>query len=101
MAHTPGPWRFVGPEQTGIRNGRQIVSDHPTLGPVTIIYAGTDAPLITEPDARLIAAAPELLEAVIELLSYPSGQYGESPKDDYDGACERAYAAIRKATGEA
>ena len=48
-------------------------------------------------DVYLIAAAPDLLAAVQELLSYPSGQYGESPDDDYDGACERANAAIAKA----
>jgi hypothetical protein len=53
--------------------------------------------LVTHPDARLIAAAPDLLEALKEMLDNHEDActgYGE-------GAAEKARAAIIKATGGA
>ena len=59
--HTPGPWR-VGD------NG------HTVFGPPN----GNPSPLtiahdLYRPNARLIAAAPEMLEALKDLLSYIGG----------------------------
>ena len=71
--HTPGPWRVnqsCGPGLTDI----QIWRPHPKTGLyVFIANAGPDVPA-TEPQERLanaylIAAAPELLEALELLVS--------------------------------
>ena len=50
---------------------------------------------VTHPDMRLIAAAPDLLEALQEAVVY-LGLYGETA----DNAKAKARAAIAKATGE-
>ena len=65
-SHTPGPWYFTTPEAEGVRGARRIKTSGLQVAgsDVEIIFAGVEAPLITEPDARLIAAAPELLEAL-------------------------------------
>ena len=94
-SHTPGPWevsKHGTPEshpQYGIYAGSK--NDH-------VIVKGDNATT----DARLIAAAPELLEAlklVVSSLDYWFKRY-----DDPEGAksemMNRARAAIAKATGE-
>lgn len=73
--HTPGPWRIGEGIDDGYeiyaKNGNPIGSVHWT------IKAGTEkAP--AEANARLIAAAPELLEA----LKWTHGKYSEFM--DYD-----------------
>lgn len=72
--HTPGPWKAKGANPDGIlpNEGRWDVVA-PSFGSVAII-AGPCA----GHDARLIAAAPDLLEALQELLSW----------SDYDEAAE-------------
>jgi hypothetical protein len=52
------------------------------------VGAGDDAE--TQANARLIAAAPDLLEALRAMLE----------DDDHGEACSKARAAIAKATGE-
>ena len=90
--HTPGPWHIAD-------EGSQIViqtfSNHPT-GTLARIYR-TDE--LANSDARLIAAAPELLE-VLEMLMFQE----PNRHDDicsYDRACwEYAHIAIAKARGK-
>ena len=82
MEHTPGPWRIVGdephlyiwPTASAVLNRHNLIAD---------VY--------TEADARLIAAAPDLLEALKEIIAYAvfEDSYGTIPK---------AEAAIAKAT---
>lgn len=76
--HTPGPWTF---EAGGHGNCGMIV------GKTSVVCDFVDDP--KEADARLIAAAPELLEALEELL------YARTDKSE-----GMAIAAITKATGE-
>jgi hypothetical protein len=87
--HTPGPWHITD-------EGSQIVvqtfSDHPT-GTLARIYRVDE---LAYSDARLISAAPELLEALQMLLP-------QEPReaDSYDRAMwENARAAIAKAIGK-
>ena len=85
-AHTPSPWTFVqsGTGDFPIWNVRIGTRGLITL-PATAGMETMDA------DARLIAAAPELLEALQEVVAF-TGAHG--------GPYVRARAAIAKATGE-
>jgi hypothetical protein len=84
--HTPGPWGFVGEILTGPRGLKLgTFSEGPGLG-----YAA-------DANARLIAAAPELLEAlqlVVDKLGSDFELYREQ-----QFAIDTARAAIAKATG--
>lgn len=86
-AHTPGPWA-LDPCASGwtlIANGQDITSEP---------FDACDA------DARLIAAAPELLEALQALVG--EADLGELDHDDETRELiERARDAIERATGGA
>lgn len=72
--HTPGPWEtFKGQDGWGI-----------------VGLCGGYYGELSEANARLIAAAPELLEALHGLLLFPN-----NPREN-----NKARAAIAKATGE-
>lgn len=87
--HTPGPWKHTGGfdryEEIYSANGVNVAQMH------SINFAQRKA------DARLIAAAPELLEALRVMVGF-------AESDDFDGApslaaLRNAQAAIRKAEG--
>jgi hypothetical protein len=84
--HTPGPWEFDESFPAGAfvtATSGEIVAD-------TFFVAGdTD---ISTANARLIAAAPELLERLEELLEYNEILRGSA-------VYKRAQDAITKATG--
>lgn len=88
-AHTPAPW---------IVRGNSIVADETEdrLEMRVRIHSGNRDDI--KANARLISAAPELLDALQAILEFPSGQYSEC--DGYDAAYENARSAIAKATGE-
>ena len=97
MSHTPGPWYvsltpdrdeegWVGPEVYDRDLGVFAVLDGE---PETIAQPWSEA------DARLIAAAPEMLEALERLVEECGPQIIEP-----DLALEFARAVIRKARGE-
>ena len=88
--HTPAPWKYT------IRNANEIMT---TFHGVTIGDVYLDITTANQKaDSHLIAAAPELLEALIELT--------ESAKEAIDGlgdladAVDIAKAAIAKAIGQ-
>lgn len=93
--HTPGPWRSDFLEQgNGPLSGSFLVHDHDPMNPLAVAYS--------EENARLIAAAPELLKALKDCearldLLVESGRY----KMLDAVAAENARAAIAKATGGA
>ena len=90
MKHTPGPW--VCQTQA---NGSSI--RHPVIlsddGAVATAQ-WCDNTQKTNANARLIAAAPELLEALQAFVKYADDVNDDSPEFD------RASAAIAKATGQ-
>lgn len=97
LTHTPGPWKAVDAFVENNPN-RWLVARGGWGGP-NIADCGPGA----EADARLIAAAPELLAAIEDLLFT-----AEALRDDcesHDGICgdpesfKIARAAIAKATG--
>jgi hypothetical protein len=85
--HTPGPWSVVDGEIEA--EGAAVASvDRHELNPACV-----DA----EANARLIAAAPELLEALDYLYNWTKDVGGDEAFHDWR---RRAAAAIAKATGE-
>jgi hypothetical protein len=107
--HTPGPWLCQAIDVEGPDYGVSIAAAN--LGGLvgaalpwpTEIDSGDMARV--EANARLIAAAPELLEALEELSDRASnfsvsGVYFDEPCMTAErAALEKAYAAIAKATG--
>ena len=66
-AHTPGPWRAVTPEN-GHRRPTQIRSDRNSIASTAFAPDLSTDEIIA--NARLIAAAPELLEAVYSAIAH-------------------------------
>lgn len=70
--HTPGPWTFK-------KHGNQAITIHTDVNSDNVEIARIDTPEINEADtsnAHLIAAAPELLEALKEIVKandFPMG----------------------------
>ena len=90
-AHTPGPWTsYTGTHSIWAEGKRAIC-----------IMTGTRKTSDMERDAnaRLIAAAPDLLESLRELVELAVLQFGVPPAGA-DGPLPRALAVIAKAGGE-
>lgn len=82
VAHTPGPWEA----RTGRAN--------------TAVYAGAYAVAVgcKEADARLIAAVPELLNALRRVDAYLYDS--RMPADDYDSMMRDVRALLARINGE-
>lgn len=91
--HTPGPWKAYRFSDKGGVARIAIVGAQPSslIVAKTCAAEGED-----EANARLIAAAPELLEALRGLLQAESPDYVQS----WGIAREQALAAVAKATGK-
>lgn len=111
MSHTPGPWKFKVVDETdsffGCKrldggNGSTVIdlSDEWTGYP----ECGQDLQMtISKDDAALIAAAPEMLKALEDILSgwlYIRQVHGDLSEVGWDRAQEKAESAIRKARDE-
>lgn len=107
-AWTPGPWRaerFVGDWKIfGNPAWPCNWNDCDGVWPVAIIddTITDDYPREAEANARLIAAAPALYEALERLLAHWTGEAGPTEHDDDDAMERKARAALALArTGEA
>lgn len=92
--HTPGPWRIGGTKDLKHGRGREIAADAARIG---IVYGVIDPDVIA--NARLIAAAPELLEACRDAASKIDDCLDGKINFRSDFA-DRLKAAIAKAEGE-
>ena len=99
--YTKGPWMWWptgGTVLMGDHCGRPIVLSVRTHGPglvrgLTSLVDGRLAPFDPwHPDSKLIAAAPELAEALVRMLDAQAGRN----KSDLVGAIAVARAALRK-----
>jgi hypothetical protein len=101
MKHTPGPWihdtRGYPHPDVKAASGRNIACTWGVNNQPKTPEAAAAQQEIARANARLIAAAPELLEALKEVLNNPAGDYDAS--DGYENAVKQARAAIAKATG--
>ena len=91
--HTPGPWSFYDDSNDGKTNRIEIVAIGKTVA--RIYHSVPDEDL---PNARLIAAAPELLaslQIMVDRFIDTEGSFGAWENE----AIEVARAAIAKATG--
>jgi hypothetical protein len=103
---TPGPWAVNDQRANGWMNNAMYVGSDCTGQILARVYNETND---EEANARLIAAAPELLEALQALFNaYVSVMKSEfdfpgrpwTPERDNDEDALQAIAAIAKATGE-
>jgi hypothetical protein len=99
MKHTPGPWTSKRPQPRVQINLKAIYCEN--LG-YQVAFVNSDSRSIEEnahANARLIAAAPELLDALKEALVQIDNQCDVSV-DEWLFCRDKARAAIAKATGE-
>ena len=89
MSYTPGPWSLARDRRFHIN--QFVDSDGFTLG--YVLGSGHEA----KANARLIAAAPELLEALQACRKYMYEHFSNTQDNAFDLLC----AAIAKATGDA
>lgn len=100
MPHTPGPWKmecidgqiFIGSEP----DSDDFVFGHQIADMVQSRARGTKTSRRVISDARLIIAAPDLLEALKRSLDWLASYPGGSAQSAYD----TARAAIAKAEGK-
>lgn len=106
--HTPGPWTWTRSADNGYFsiNIHQADDAGETQHSSDIGFIAqhfvVDAPLIAEANAKLLAAAPELLEALQDMLSgwrYIRESHGDLYGVGWDRAQEKAESAIAKAEG--
>lgn len=97
MGHTPGPWAYDADSKEVFASAEQY-----GCGWIALVEGNDsdDQPLAAEmqaANARLIAAAPELLAALKELVDYDDGS-NEPGEFGYE-ILQRCKAAIAKAEG--
>ena len=93
--HTPGPWKWDG-DVWNYDKKEEAPWLIDTMGSPVPILGGTIR-CAKEADARLIAAAPELLDALRAMIAWVNAESGTYPCG-YTGALVAS--AIAKATGE-
>lgn len=94
--HTPGPWRVevdTGPEAAWERKWPTIHAEKYEVVGCEGLYGDYETDMA---NARLIAAAPDLLDALVQFVDEFEGCYA-----DGEPAMIKARAAIAKATGGA
>lgn len=102
VKHYPGPWRFE-------REGKDSYSVRPgttggLVAHVTESILWYDAPQVTEANARLIAAAPDLLAELEDLVGLAEAAMRAANRDgsEYDIEAELANARdlVKRAKGQ-
>ncbi len=95
--HTPAPWKFIKSPMFGNKLRICPVDAYGGLrsdGPIADVFYSDEA------NARIIAAAPELLDALKELdAAIRHGRYEDPTHDRIHQALIKAKATIEKAEG--
>lgn len=98
--HTPAPWHVCTGNHETFGNVLNIAAQEGDVPAICVISNVEDATEEDRANARLIAAAPDLLEALKAMLDAEPG-YGWGGSSEAEiAAQELARAAIAKATGE-
>ena len=93
--HTPGPWKIGAPPP----NGEQTIGTEAGMM-VAVATTGVGMEEETLANARLIAAAPDLLEALIEMTNALDLMQWKRLGSTLGKPYEKARAAIVKARGK-
>lgn len=94
IKHTPGPWRLERYENSVCGIGARVVSaDGRTICDDEPYYPKA----VNEHDAALIAAAPALLAALVDLLTIANERGAKLGLDEGGPVLENARAAIAQA----
>jgi hypothetical protein len=95
--HTEGAWRVVAGGKTHPFYIYSRHTDGGSSGAIAMVPASTKRPM--QANAHLIAAAPDLYEALFRLLQQcPTYSEFDDPEEHlYGAALERAHAALAKA----
>lgn len=106
MSHTPGPWELIegdiwsAPIEGGctMAKGRCMVAQVRGWGHLQYRPDGEE---MQDANGRLIAAAPDLLAALRDLVAISSGKHDDNAyNEEWTAAEDRARAAIAKAEGK-
>ena len=100
--HTPGPWITFVPNVGDPQEKDERGNLYWEIRPESLAFDSTYLDVtgwMSESNARLIAAAPELFEALKKLVGYHDGMVGDYHIENH--ALPEARAAIAKATGAA
>jgi hypothetical protein len=93
----PGPWRVDNDHRSGMAWNRHIVLDaEPDLRICFMAHSDGKAPKADKANAYLIAASPDLYEALAELVGDDFYQHPQ----DFTEPWHKAAAALAKARGE-
>lgn len=97
--HTPGPW-IIGESSMADREITTQDRLDKSYGPICEIdcYFEGQHGVEQEANSRLIAAAPDLLESLVNIVGL--AKLAAAPIHQYKAAIAAAEAAIRKALGE-
>ena len=102
VKHTPGPWTCDEHDKLNPDRAFGIVAewkDGDEIGTQVVAEVCIAEPGVAEADARLIAAAPDLLAALTALVNAPGINADDLPETDE--LLSAARAAIAKAEGRA
>jgi len=108
MKHTPGPWRVGWLESYNGATGepeafvyRLPAGNEEETAHNRICVRGSKTLMDCDADARLIAAAPELLNALEAFIAYDRNgdAFTANAEERYDAITAQAEAVIRKARG--
>lgn len=102
MKYTPGEWRISGISQDD--GSISIAKDQIVICYVTNAASFFDVVSKRTPEAqfanaRLVAAAPELLDALVLAERFMSGFEGDPMQVEIEGSLRQMRTAIAKATG--
>jgi len=96
--HTPGPWSLEPVKDRSIEHLVPVDGNQMSILTVVEVDGVKFAAVYLDEDARLIVAAPDLLDALETLLSLHDARVDTA--DAWNVSMEEARAAIAKATGE-
>jgi hypothetical protein len=91
--HTPGPWEWVGRDLESNFPGHYAAVIETTVSCGQFCYGGSVELTISDEDKRLIAAAPDLLALLVELVDI------EGPCPGTASWASKVHAVIAQATG--
>ena len=96
MTHTPGPWNAIEANNSNLMHV-ETDAGNPIGGGIHIASCGLKQNKAAQANARLIAAAPELLEHLLAIASYADAPH-VAPEKALGFIRDTARAAISKAT---